>query len=134
MTWANKVGFSLIAAIIVFTTIAYGTVHQSVLSVFYVLIALGTLLWAIDGFFSGSVRISREPIQLALLAAAGYGFVQIIPFGWLAQTGGIEQVPRTISLDPFATRVSAMHFIALLLFFGFALVLVDSASRIRRLA
>lgn len=134
MTWANKVGFVLISLIIVFTTMAYGTVHQPILSLFYVLVAISTVLWAIDGFSSGAIRVSTNPIQFALLAAALYGAFQVIPFGSLAETGGVADIPRTIALDPFATKVSAIHFFALFLLLAVTLVLLDSAKRIRRLA
>jgi hypothetical protein len=71
---------------------------------------------------------------LALLAAAVYGFIQVIPFGTIADVAGISGVPRTLSLDIFATRLSAIHYVALFFFLSVLLVLLDSASRIRRLA
>ncbi len=134
MTWANRLGFFLIAAIVIFTTIAYGTVHQPVLAVFYVMVAAAVLLWAIDCFVSGAVRFSPNLMPLALLAAGIYAFIQVIPFGSTAGTAGVEGLPRTISLDPFATQVTAIHFLALFLLFSVTLVLLDSASRIRKLA
>lgn len=134
MTWANRFGFVLIAAIVIFTTIAYGTVHQPVLAAFYVLVAVGVLLWAIDCFVSGVVRVSPSLLPLALLAAGIYGFIQVIPFGSFVGTAGVLDLPRTISLDPFATQVTAIHFLALFLLFSVTLVLLDSASRIRKLA
>jgi len=133
MTWANKLAFILIVGIVVLTTLAYGTVHQPVLAVFYVLVALAVMLWALDGFLSGALRFSRSHLQLVLLAAAIYGFIQIIPFGTLEATGEVSGIPRTISVHPFATQTSAIHFFALFLLFGVALVLLDSASRLRKL-
>lgn len=134
MTWANKLAFILMAVIVVFTTVAYGTVHQPILALFYLFVTVLVLLWALDSFLSGAVRVSRHWIQLPLLAAAIYGFVQVIPFGSMAETAGIDGIPRTISAHPFATQTSAIHFFALFLFLGVALVLLDSASRLRRLA
>ncbi|HVF29790.1 MAG TPA: O-antigen ligase family protein [Pyrinomonadaceae bacterium] len=134
MTWASKLGFVLLAAIIVFTTIAYGTVHQPVLLVFYVLVSLMAVLWAADAVKSKAVRFSTEPVQLVLLAAALYGLVQVIPFGSLADTAGVPGLPRTISLEPFATKVSALHYFALFMMLAFTIVLLDSASRIRKIA
>ena len=134
MTWANKLAFFLIAVIIVFTTMAYGTVHQPVLAAFYLLVALVTLLWAVDGFLTGAVRFNPDPIQLCLVAAGLYGLAQVVPIGSMAATSGVSSIPKTISLDPFATQVSAIHFIALFFFFSVLLVLLDSASRIRKLA
>lgn len=134
MTWANKIAFFLIAVIIVFTTVAYGTVHQPILAAFYVLVALTTVFWAADGLLTGAVRFNSDPLPLALLAAGIYGFIQVIPFGSLAEIAGVSSISRTISLDPFATQVSAIHFVALFFFLSVLLVLLDSASRIRRLA
>ncbi len=89
MTWASKLAFFLICAAIIFTTLAYGTVHQPVIALFYILIALIMILWALDGFIRGTVRFSRNVLQLPLLAAAAYGAIQVIPFGSIAETAGV---------------------------------------------
>ncbi|PYS98585.1 MAG: hypothetical protein DMF63_15425 [Acidobacteria bacterium] len=133
-TWANKLAFFLIAVIIVFTTVAYGAVHQPVLALFYLLVALTVALWAVDGLLTGAVRFSRDPIPFAFLAAGIYGFIQVIPFGRFADVAGVSGISETLSLDVFATRVSAIHYIALFLLLSVLLVLLDSASRIRRMA
>lgn len=134
MTWANKLAFVLLVVIVVFTTMAYGTVHQPILALFYLFVSLLVVLWALDSFLGGAVRFSRHLIQLPLLAAAVYGLVQLIPFGSMAETAGISGIPRTISLNPFATQTSAIHFLSLFFFLAVSLVLLDSAARLRRLA
>jgi O-antigen ligase len=134
MTWANKLAFFLIALVIVFTTIAYGAVHQPILAAFYIFVALMVILWAIDGFVSGAVRFDPDLIQLPLLAAAIYGFIQVIPLGTLGDVAGIPGIPRAISLHRFATLQAAIHYLALFLLLGVTLVVLDSASRLRRLA
>jgi O-antigen ligase len=133
MTWANKIAFFLICAIVVLTTLAYGAVHHPVIAAFYVAVALLPILWTVDGFSSGRLRISANLLQIPLLAAAVYGFVQIIPFGSLAETAGVSGIPRTLSLDPFATQISAIHFVALTIFFSALLVFTDTAKRLRKL-
>ena len=132
MTWASKFGFVLICAIFVFSTLVYGTVHQPVIAAFYLAVGTAVAAWAIDGWKTGTVRLPRTVLPVPLLAAALYGLVQIIPFG-MTEAAGVEY-PRTISLDPFATQVTALHLLALFLFFGCVLVLLDSASRIYRMA
>lgn len=133
MTWANRFAFVLLCATIIFTTVAYGTVHQPVLALFYVLIAVMMVMWAIDGLKTGTVRFNPSLIQIPLLAAAAYGALQAIPFGQIADATGLSGIPRTISLDPFATQMSALHFFALFIFFAASLVFIDSATRIRKL-
>lgn len=132
MTWANKLAFFLICAVVIFTTLAYGTVHQPIIAVFYLLIAAILILWAVDGFLSGTTRFGTSVLQLPILAAAVYGLIQVVPFGSIAETAGVSGIPRTISLDPFATQVSAIHFFALLIFFSVSLVFIESAARLRK--
>jgi O-antigen ligase len=133
MTWANRLAFILICATIIFTTLAYGTVHQPILALFYIVVAAIMVLWAIDGLKSGTIRFNKHFIQIPLLAAAVYGAVQAAPFGEIAEMAGLTGIPRTISVDPFATQLTALHFFALFIFFAASLVFVDSAARIRKL-
>jgi O-antigen ligase len=132
-TWASKLLFFLLCATIIFTTLAYGAVHQPIIAIFYFLVVIITLLWAYDAFASGSLRFNKSLLQIPLLAAFLYGIFQIIPFGSLAETGGVSGIPRTISLDPFWTKVSAVHFFALFIFLGALLTYIDSAKRLRKM-
>lgn len=134
MTWANKIAYILICVTIIMTTLAYGTVHQPTLALFYLGVAALSILWAIDGVRSGELRISRSRLQIPLAATVIYGLFQVIPFGSVASVAGVESVPRTISLDPSSTQVNALHFLALFLFFAVSLVIFNSASRLSRLA
>ena len=133
MTLSNRIGFVLMMFLIVFTTVAYGAVHQPILAFFYVSVSVLVLLWALDAYRSGSVRVNLTKLQVPLYAAAAYGMLQTIPFGAIADLAGVSGVPRTISFDPFATQMTALHFFALGLFFSTSLVLIDSASRIRKI-
>lgn len=124
----------MILVIIVTSTLFYGAVHQGVLALVYFLLALSILVWATDCFRREELRFSTEPTQLVLYAAAVYGLIQVLPFGTLAVPGLVSDIPKTISLDTFATQVNALHFLGLGLFFSLALVSLDSASRLRKIA
>ncbi len=134
MARLNKLAFLLICTIIVFTTMAYGTVHQPTLALFYLFITVLLLLWVADSFLNGEIRYSCSLLQVPLLLLAVYGFVQIIPFGTYAEATGISGIPRTISIEPFATQLTAFHTLAFCLFFSVTLVYLDSAKRLRRIA
>lgn len=133
VTRASKILFFLLCATIVFTALAYGTVHQPTLAVFYLLAVVVAGLWAADAFFGGVLRFPKSRLQIPLLAAFFYALVQIIPFGSLAEAANVAGIPRTISLDPFGTRVAALHFFALLLFFAALLTYLDNAKRLRKI-
>lgn len=132
-TLTNKIAFFLLCAAIVWTTLAYGTVHQPTLALFYLTAAVILVLWAIDGFTSGVFRFNKSLLQIPLLAISVYGLIQVIPFGSLAETAGVAGIPRTISLDPFWTKVSALHFLALFIFFAAFLAFVDNTKRLKTL-
>ena len=133
MTWPNRIAFFLMIFVIVLTTVLYGTVHQPVLALFYVAVALMVVLWAADAFRKGTIELSSSKLQLPFYAAAAYGLVQAVPFGSIGELAGLSGIPRTISFDPYATQMSALHYLALGLLFSVSLVLVNSAGRIRRL-
>lgn len=131
-TFAGKLAFFLLSATIVWTTLAYGTVHQPIIALFYIVMVLVALLWAADSLISGSVRLDRSQLQIPIALAAIYGFIQTIPFG-SAEAGGIGSIPSTISVAPFWTRLAATHFVALLIFFSGMLAVTNSVRRIRKL-
>ncbi len=132
MSSLNKLSFFLICATCIFTTLAYGTVHQPVISLFYFVVAVMAILWAGDGFVSGTLRVSRSPLQIPLLLLGIYAVIQVIPFGTIAGNAGIPDIPGTISVEPFSTQVTAIHIFALCIFFALALGVIDSAARLRR--
>ena len=133
MTRLNKTLFFLICTAGVCTTLAYGTVHQPVIALFYLFVSILGVLWAAESFLSGRLLFSRSVLQIPLLLLGIYAVVQVIPFGTAAAEGGIEGAARTISLDPFATQVVALHIFALCIFFAITLVVIDTAGRLRRI-
>jgi O-antigen ligase len=133
MNWTNKFSFFLVCFLLVFTTMAYGGVHQPILALLYVLITLMVVLWAVDGYQSGVARVDPTLFQWILLAAAAYGFIQVIPFGYSTDAAGISPVANTISLDPYSTLLNSIYALALLLFFASLLPLLDSIKRITAL-
>jgi O-antigen ligase len=134
MASATKTAFFLICAILVLTTLAYGTVHQPTIALFYIAVTALVVLWATDGLWNGTVRFSNSWLQIPLFAAAAYGVIQVIPFGSIADTAGVSGIPRTISLDPSSTQVSALHFLFLFFFAAVTFAVIDSASRIAKIA
>jgi O-antigen ligase len=133
MNRLNRVAFFLICATVVLTTLLYGTVHQPIIALFYMTVAIIVLLCAADFLKSGTARFSPDPLQLPLYLLGGYALFQVIPFGTLSDSTGISAIRRTISLEPFATQVTAVHILLLAVLFSLLLIYVDSAARLRRL-
>ena len=133
MSLLNKSAFVLCCFAMVFCTVGYGGVHQPVIATFYLLTVLAVIATAAESIRTGQLQFSKETLQVPLACAAIYALIQIIPFGTLAMPSNPPGIPRTISLDPFATWVTALQLIAFSLFFFVLLASLDSASRIRRL-
>lgn len=132
MNIANRTVFFLLSACVIVSTLAYGTVHQPTISLFYFVVAAMLILWALDSFLSGSVRYSRSLLQAPLYAVAIYAFVQIIAFGSTTDAAGLA-VPRTISLEPFATQMTGLHLFSLSVILSLSLIYVDSAKRLQKM-
>lgn len=131
-TFASKIVFFLLCATIVWTTMIYGTVHQPIIALFYIFVVLVLIFWLIDAFISGIFRFNKSFLQIPLLATIIYGFIQIIPIGTLAETGGISGIPRTISVEPYLTKLTTIHFIALFVFFAAFSAFIDSFKRLKK--
>ena len=67
-TWANKTIFFLLCFTVVWTALAYGTVHQPFIALFYLINALLIVFWAIDGFSSRTLRFNKSLLQIPLIA------------------------------------------------------------------
>jgi len=131
-TWAGKAIIFFLCAAIILTTVAYGTVHQPILALFYVSASAVVILWALDAWSSGFLRFNCSWLQLPLIAAIVFGIFQLIPFGSVAETGGVSGIPRTISQDPYSTQFAVLHWLALLIYFSVALAFIDSNKRLRK--
>lgn len=132
-TLASKIIFFLLCAVLVLTTLGYGTVHQPTISLFYLTGVFIVILWAVDAFRTGVLRFNKSLIQIPLIAIVIYGIIQIIPFGTLAETAGISGIPRTISLEPFWTKVFTLHFFAFFIYLAAILTFIDSAKRLQKI-
>ncbi|MEP6904056.1 MAG: O-antigen ligase family protein, partial [Actinomycetota bacterium] len=132
-TLTSKIIFVLLGICIIYTALAYGTVHQPTIALFYLMTTAIIVLWAIDSFQTGILRFNKSLLQIPLIGAVVYAIIQIIPFGSLAETGGVSGIGRTISLEPFWTQMFALHFLALFFILAASLTFLDSAERLRKI-
>lgn len=130
-TRANKLAFFLLFALIIFTTLVYGAVHQPIIALVYIFTAIIMLLWVYDAFAGGVLRFNKSLLQIPLYALFLYGMIQIIPFG-SSETAGLSGIPRTLSIEPFWTKLTSVHILALAFIFSAFLIFIDSAKRLRK--
>ena len=118
---ASRFAFLVICVAIVLSALAYGTVHYWALALFNLGAFTVLVLWVFDSWQLGSLRISRNRLQLPLLGALGIGLVQLLP------------LTSTLSRDPYSTRLVLVQLTTLLIYFAATLVFVDTPHRLRLL-
>jgi O-antigen ligase len=124
----------LLCLAVVTTTLAFGTVHAWSLGLFQLSAALVVVLWAMDAWRTGVLRVSRSLLQLPLLGLFAVGLVQLLPLGGAAEgLSGLLSAgaSRTLSFDQHATRYALVQIAALSVYFAAALSFVDSPARLR---
>jgi O-antigen ligase len=134
--WSRFIVLMLCLAVVT-TTLAFGTVHAWSLAVFQLSAALVFVLWMMDAWRTGVLRVSRNALQLPLVGLFAVGLVQLLPFGAgaaeaVSGAAGVEPA-RAFSYDPQATRVALAQLAGLTVYFAAALAFVDSPRRLRLL-
>ncbi len=130
-TLASRFTFLVICVAIVLSALAYGTVHYWALGLFNLGGLTILILWVVDGWQLGALRVSRNPLQLPLLGALGLGLIQLLPLRDVTSDGVTTiALANTLSLDPNATRLVLVQFATLLIYFAATLVFVDTPHRL----
>jgi len=125
-TLPSRFAFLVICVAIVLSALAYGTVHYWALGLFNLGGLTILVLWVLDAWSLGNLRVSRNLLQLPLLGALLLGLVQLLPLGETA-SGGLA---NTLSFDPYSTRLVLVQLATLMIYFAATLVFVDTPHRL----
>ena len=131
-TIASRFLFLHICVSLVLSALAYGTVHYWSLAVFAAGGVLAIFLWIADGWRLATLRISKNVLQLPLLGLVALGLFQLLPLRNANSSRVLTAAAvKTLSLDPFSTRLVIVQLTTLLVFFAATLVFVDTPHRLR---
>jgi hypothetical protein len=130
-TLASRFAFLVICVAIVLSALAYGTVHYWALGLFNLGGLTILILWVLDAWRLGNLRVSRNALQLPLLGALVLGLVQLLPLRRSVQAAHAIGL-STLSLDPNSTRLVLVQLATLLIYFAATLVFVDTPHRLHR--
>jgi O-antigen ligase len=124
----------VICIAIVASALAYGTVHYWALALFNLGAVTILLLWVLDAWRLGTLRISSNLLQLPLLGALALGLFQLLPLREIS-SGGVTGIglANSLSLDPYSTRLVLVQLATLLIYFAATLVFVDTPHRLHLL-
>src|SRR5215213_10379647 len=133
-TLASRFAFLMICVAIVLSALAYGTVHYWALGLFNIGALTILVLWTVDSWNLGALRVSRNLLQLPLLGALVLGLVQLLPLREITSGGATSiRLVNTYSLDPNSTRLVLVQLTGLLVYFAATLVFVDTPHRLQLL-
>lgn len=123
--------FLTICLAIVISALAYGTVHYWAMALFS-LGGLGVVvLWLADAWRLGTLRVSKNVLQLPLLGMIVLGLIQLLPVRPGNSSGSLGVTLKTLSFDPYSTRLVIVQITTLLIFFAASLVFIDTPHRLR---
>lgn len=133
-TLASRFAFLTICVAIILSALAYGTVHYWALAIFFLGAVAILILWVIDSWNLGSVRLSRNVLQLPLLGMLVLGVIQLLPLRSPSNPGVSSLSPvKSLSFDPYSTRLVLIQMAALFIYFAATLVFTDTPKRLRLL-
>ena len=89
------------------------------------------LLWAVDGAILRSVLLPVNPLQWPLVGMILLGLFQLLPLR-AHDSAGLPLSPvRSLSLDPYATRLALVQVAALLIYFAATSMFMDAPRRLK---
>jgi O-antigen ligase len=131
-TLASRFLVLVVCIAIVLSTLAFGTVHYWAMGLFNLGALAVLILWVIDAWSLGHLRISRNLLQLPLFGAVLLGLIQLLPLRPAAADSLIGiGLSRSLSLDTHSTRLVIVQFATLLVYFSAVLVFIDTPRRLR---
>ena len=130
-TLASRFVFLIVCLAIILSAVAYGTVHYWALALFFLGAVAVVILWVVDCWNLGTVRLNRNPLQFPLLGMLLLGIVQLLPLRSPGASGLSVPFVKSLSLDPYSTRLVLVQTCALLIYFGATLVFTDTPKRLR---
>ena len=113
------------------TTLAYGTVHYWALALFALSAAGIVCLWCVDGLVLRSVQLNLNPLQWPLLGMIVLGLIQLLPLRSFDNAELPLSPARSLSLDPYSTKLVLVQLTGLLIYFVATLIFIDSPRRLR---
>src|SRR6267154_4165761 len=130
-TLAGRLAVLTICVAVVLTTLAYGTVHYWAMAIFALSASGIVCLWCVDGLVLRSVQLSRNALQWPLVGIIVLALIQLLPLR-AADNAGLSLSPvRSLSLDPYSTRLFLVQVTALLIYFVATLIFIDTPRRLR---
>jgi O-antigen ligase len=126
--------FFFICSILIFAPIAYGAVEPWALGILAILIFLLCTLWLFQSWKTKKFVFDDNSLQLPIIGLILVGLTQLLPLRSIDLSNLISTPPvRSLSLDPYATRLATVLLIIYLIFFAAVLIFIQNEKRVRKI-
>lgn len=126
----DRIVFYSLLVLIVLVAIPYGTVEPWSVALFECAVFALTILWLVEGLMSKHWFVSTHRLLLPFLGLILFCFAQTLPIELAAREVAGLKLSKTISADPYQTKLVALKFLALLLTSGMLLRYTSNRRRL----
>lgn len=122
--------------ILIFATVAYGSVETWALGFLSIGTCLLGVLWMLDSFLNQEFRFCDNGLQIPVLGLILIGIIQILPLRSLGLSPDLLSIPvsSALSVDPNITRLAVVQLVIYFVFFAAVLAYITNQKRLRRTA
>ncbi len=131
----SKFVFFMLAAIPIFSTIAFGAVDNWALGLLFVCTFFMTAGWLIDAWLKKEFSFDSSVIQIPLAGLILIGIIQLLPLRNPNISTELLAVPASgsLSIAPFATRLAIGQLLLYFVFFAAALAFINTQKRLKKI-
>jgi O-antigen ligase len=124
----------ILSAILIFSGIAYGAVDTWALGLLSLASGAIAILWLVEALWSKEFWFSTNLLQAPLLGLIFIGLIQLLPLGG-GENENLLSVPpvRSLSLNPYETRLFIVQLVIYLIFFAAALTFINNRKRLQKI-
>ncbi|CAN5765249.1 hypothetical protein BH20ACI4_BH20ACI4_14430 [soil metagenome] len=135
-TWLRRAIFVLLAAMMIFSAIAYGAVDVWMIGVNSIFAGLIVLFWLVDAWKTGEFRFNSSVLQIPLLGLILIGIIQLLPLRNVGEVNDILTVSAsaTLSLNPYLTRLFVIQLLIAFVFLSASLTFINNRKRFQSIA
>jgi O-antigen ligase len=131
----NSAAFFMICLMLIFSSVAYGSVDTWAFGVLSIFAGLLIIFWIIDGWKNKELIINTNFILIPLVGIILVGFVQLLPLRNLNFSNELLSIPadNSLSLDPYSTKIAIAKYFVFLVVFWASLTFINTTKRLRKI-
>ncbi len=127
--------FVTLCAMLVVSTVAFGSVDVWAIGVNAVFAGLLLIFWTINAWVRREFQFNTSALQIPVLGLIVIGLIQLLPLRSAEFSTALLSTPatRSLSLAPYQTRLMIIQLVIFFIFFAAAQTFINNEERLRRI-